>query len=502
MHAAALGSRAGFAYALAQRAALRRCCRGAGLSRWAPASKGCICVSLAIGLRSWIASAAARPGWNVARLSGVIRVVRIVSCLAVLGLVLGVVGCGGDREASRPPAAKPTPRIELDHDRLLGFRWPLGGVGQIELVELDPLTLAPKSRPMGLGTGGHVTELSPDGRVLALGGGEAPRIEFFDLPKMRSLGSVDLGMPGYISRLSWRPKAMLFAAVGQSSVAVVNPGARQVVETRDVDGVFLGDLQPIPAGMISLVGPVNEIGPLKAVVFGGKGTIAAPLRIVGGSKTEEGEGEEEFRGTENIPGLAIDPTGRRALVVPAGGEVAEVSLDNLRVSYHSLSQPVSLLERLRKWLEPTAQAKLIEGPSRQAVWLKGGLVAVTGADHTVSDDREVVRDPAGLSLIDTRDWSVRVIDEGVDSVLPAGDRLLAFEPWCAGDEASYGVVGYDLEGNEVFRICRDEGFDPQVVGNYAYLGFDDNTRFEILDLKTGEILAKPTTTKTTSLVTH
>jgi len=189
-------------------------------------------------------------------------------------------------------------------------------------------------------------------------------------------------------------------------------------------------------------------------------------------------------------------------VVPAGGEVAEVSLANLRVTYHILSQPVSLLERFRNWLEPTAEAKLIEGPIRQAVWLKSGVVAVTGADHTVSDDREVITDPAGLSLIDTRDWSVRVINERVDWVLPAGERLLAFEPWCAGDEASYGVVGYDLKGNELFRLCRDEGFDPQIVGDYAYLGFDNNTRFEVVDLKTGEIVARPRTTKTTSLITN
>ena len=448
---------------------------------------------------------AGRRRWNPTGSVGVIRLVRLVSCLAVLGLVLGVVGCGGDRKESRSSAfrAETTPRIHLDQDRLLGFQWPAGGVGEIELAELDPVTLAPKSRPIGLGTGGHVTELSPDGTTLALGGGDARRIEFLDLEKMRVLGAVDLGMPGYVSRLSWRPTGMLFAAIGQSSVVLVNPGARQLVETRHVDGLVLGDLHAIPAGMLALVGPSEGIGPLKAVVFGGKGTIAAPLReIVGGSITQAGDDDEGVRITENIPGLAVDPTGRRALVVPAGGEVAEISLANLRVTYHSLSQPVSLLERLRNWLEPTAEAKLIEGPTRQAVWLKSGLVAVTGADHTVSDEREVVTEPAGLSLIDTRDWSVRLINEQVDWVLPSGEHLLAFEPWCAGDRESYGVVAYDLEGTELFRMCRDEGFDPQVVGNYAYLGFANNTRFEVVDLESGEIVARPTTTKTTSLITN
>lgn len=430
---------------------------------------------------------------------------RIGSCLAVASLVLALSGCGGDeggKSGSAAAARAETARIQVDEGRFVGFLWPPGGVGEIQLARLDPRTLAPTSRRVTLEALGGVTELSPDGRTLALAAGEAPQIEFLDLERIRSLGTVDLGKAGYVSRLSWTRRGMLFAAVGQSAVAVVHPGARQLVETRQVDGVLIGDVQPIPAGMLALVGSSDGIGELKAVVFGGKGTISVPLRgIIGGSKTE-GDDEADFRVTENIPGLAVEPAGRRALVVPAGGEVAEVSLNNLRVTYHSLSQPVSLLERFRNWLEPAAQAKIIEGPIRQAVWLPSGLVAVTGANYKVSDENEVISDPAGLSLIDTSDWSVRMINERVDGVLLAGERLIAFEPYCADDQESYGFAAYDLEGDELFRICRDEGFDPQAVGDYLYLGFDDNTRFEVVDLKTGKVVARPSTTKTTSLLTN
>ena len=428
---------------------------------------------------------------------------RIGSWLALAGLVVAVAGCGsGEAEKSgsstaRPPAAP----VELSKQRLLGFVYP-PGAGAIQLASLDPLTLAPASRPVRLGAGGGITELSPDGSMLAVAAGESTRLELLDLRTMRSLAAVDLGIEGYISRLSWSRSGMLFAAVGESTVAVVDPESAQVVETRQVDGSLVGDIHAIPAGMLALVGPSNDIGPLTAVVFGGKGTFAAPLhRIVGGSRQEEGDDEEDFRVTEKIPGLALDPTGRRALVAPEGGEVAEISLANLRVTYHRLSRPVALLDRLRNWLEPTAEAKLIEGPIRQAVWLKSGLVAVAGVNQTISG-RDVITKRVGLSLIDTSDWSVRVINEEVEWVLAAGERLLAFEPYCADDEASYGVVGYDLEGKERFRICRREGFDAQVVGKYAYLGFGNNRRFEVVDLKTGEIVATPTTTKTTSLVTN
>ncbi len=87
-------------------------------------------------------------------------------------------------------------------------------------------------------------------------------------------------------------------------------------------------------------------------------------------------------------------------------------------------------------------------------------------------------------------------------MLPADDRLLASEPGCSGNRESFGLVAYDLEGDEQFRLCRDEGFDPQAVGKYVYLGFDDNTRFEVVDLETGKIVARPSTTKTTSLITN
>jgi hypothetical protein len=428
-------------------------------------------------------------------------VVRIGSCLALLGLVFSLAGCGGDDEKSSTVLARTPERIQVDQDRLFGLLWPPGGVGEIQLAKLDPATLAPKSRGMPLEAGGGVTELSPDGSILALAAGEAPQIEFIDLKHMRSLGVADVGMPGYVSRLSWARDGMLFATLGQSAVALVHPASRQLVETRQVDGILLGDAQPIRAGMLALVAPSDRMGLLKVVVFGGKGTFPVPLRgIIGGWETESGDDEAEYTSRGNQPALTVDPTGRRALVVPAEGEVAEVDLANLRVTYHALSQPVSLLERLRNWLEPSAQAKVIEGPIRQAVWMSSGLVAVTGADYTASDGQEATADPAGLSLIDTSDWSVRTINEKVDWVQVAGERLLAFEPGCAGDQESYGLVAYDLEGNEVFDLCRDEGFAPQIVGRYAYLGFNDNTRFEIIDLTNGKVIARPSTARTTSLL--
>jgi hypothetical protein len=72
-----------------------------------------------------------------------------------------------------------------------------------------------------------------------------------------------------------------------------------------------------------------------------------------------------------------------------------------------LSQPVSLLSRLRDWLDPAADAKISFGWSREADWLRGGLVAVSGSDyHGLSST------PAGLKLIDTEALGVRTLEPG------------------------------------------------------------------------------------------
>ena len=66
----------------------------------------------------------------------------------------------------------------------------------------------------------------------------------------------------------------------------------------------------------------------------------------------EGTDDSDYRARQSVPGLAVDPEGKRALVIPAGGRVAEVDLDSMEVAYHELSEPVSLWGRLRNWLEP------------------------------------------------------------------------------------------------------------------------------------------------------
>jgi hypothetical protein len=342
---------------------------------------------------------------------------------------------------------------------------------------------------------------SADGKTLALGHGEKQQVELVNVASLRPLGVVELGIPGYISRLYWARAGMLFAAVGQQFVVEIDPAGGKVHETRQIEGTLIA-AEPIESGLVGLVAPPDRIGPLKLAVWDGNETSTVPLRMVGGWETEQGDDESEVRSRELVPGLAVDPTGRRALVVPPVGSVAEVDLDDLTVTYHTLSESASLFHRFLDWLEPAAEAKMIEGNDRQALWLANGLVAVSGTDYPPIEAGQTDRagKPAGLSLIDPDDWSVRQVDGKVSGVQLAGSQLVAYEAGCSNAPESFALVAYDLSGKERFRLCRDEGFDPQVVGSYLYVGMDNNTRFDVIDMSTGAVVSRLQTKQTTTLL--
>jgi hypothetical protein len=422
--------------------------------------------------------------------------VRIASLCAGLALVAVLAACEGSTAPSEAPAKQ---TFHPPAGDLLGLIWKGDSA---ELAELDPRTLDPGLRRFPVEQGAAtLIAFSADGKTLALGHGEKQQVELVNVAAVRPLGVVELGIPGYISRLYWARAGMLFAAVGQQFIVMIDPAGRKVSETRQIEGTLLA-AEPIEAGLVGLVAPADRIGLLKLMVWGGKGTSTVPLRMVGGWETDQGDDESEFRSRELVPGLAVDPTGRRALVVPPGGTVAEVDLRDLTVTYHTLSEPVSLFHRFLDWLDPAAEAKMIEGKDRQALWLASGLVAVSGTDYPPirAGQTDLVGKPAGLSLIDTDDWSVRRVDGQVSGVQLLGSRLFAYEAGCSSAPESFALVAYDLSGKQQFRLCRDEGFDPQVVGDYLYVGMDNNTRFDVVDMSTGAIVSRLKTKQSTTLL--
>jgi hypothetical protein len=180
---------------------------------------------------------------------------------------------------------------------------------------------------------------------------------------------------------------------------------------------------------------------------------------------------------QRLPGLAVDPGGRRAYVVDHG-LVAEVDLRTLAVGYHAPTRSTSLLARIRDWLEPAAHAKGGSARTRSARWLGGGLIAVTGAD--AQHDRVL---PAGLDLVDTRDWSIRTIDDDASDVRVAGDLLLA-------TTESTGLIAYGFDGDRRFELFGDRvAWIEQVHDGRAYVaGLQADGRpapLRVVDLATG-----------------
>jgi len=311
---------------------------------------------------------------------------------------------------------------------------------------------------------------------------------------MRSLGVVDLKMSGSITLLSWRG-GTLFAVVNDHqgrAVVAIDPVGLSVQARHRIAGTILQAKQAT-GQVVLLLGPPEGIGPLQLAVVGGKGmTFAAIPGFVGGSRTER-RGQDVYT-REEIPALVIDEDGRRALVF-SRRSFAEVSLGNLSVTTHTLSEPASLLDRFRNWLEPRAHAKLVDGFWREGTWLGNGRFAVTGVDYAMSTD-DARGKPFGLALVDTRDWSIRTVAEGGANLVVTEHALLTF-----GYESDEGFKGYDLDSGKAFRLLPGvAGGWLQVVRGLVYAQLGDGRRFAVIDPSLGRKIGEARVTQPITLI--
>jgi hypothetical protein len=313
------------------------------------------------------------------------------------------------------------------------------------LVRADTTTLRPLKGPR-LMVAGHSggASFSPDGRLLALGDNGGGEVWLVDTRRMRLAGRVSADEYGDVVETAWLGGRLL-AVVERCcwsdepatdeglTLAVLDPVAKRVLSRRDVAG-SLQRTARTDSKLVLLLGPRDRLGPARLATVDADGRLkdAQLERIVAGREFRDGEAVART----STPGLAVDGAGNRAFVVAAGAPVTEVDLETMALSYHELSTPVSLLGRLRSWLEPAAEAKFLpHGPDRQARWLGDGMLAVWGLDSEVSQNQygnPVVRQlAAGVQLIDTRDWSVRTLD-------PHASELVVGEAACS-PSGRYGI---------------------------------------------------------------
>jgi hypothetical protein len=424
--------------------------------------------------------------------------------LAALGLAASACGTEGREPASvsneaAPPPTASQPATPATH-AVLGFTW-TGGDAQAELVELDPLSLEPATRRrVVLGAfGPHA--FSPDRSLVALGGGDVPEIMFIDVKRVEEDGDkVVLSGRNSFGTLYWATRRRLLALLEggpEPRVVVVDPVARRVLGEQRLAGAVRA-VRTTPDGLVLVLGPSDSIGPSRLAVVDARGEVrfAALSEIWSGWEQVDTDGDEH-RTRQLVPGLAVDPTGRRAVVVPPGRRVAEIDLRTLAVSYHDLAEPISLLDRLHNWIEPPAHAKSPDGPAREAVWLGEHVVAVTGLRYETRRDGKTIEIPAGLDFIDTRDWTVRSLDPAVSEISLAHGALLAY----GGSDGSWrGLTAYGPDGRRRFHVlgARRVTF-VQVVGRYGYVVENETTTF-VVDVRAGRLVRKTTTANPTAVV--
>jgi hypothetical protein len=436
---------------------------------------------------------------NVARVTGVdvktivltpaltraIRVLTVVALAAILG------GCSGGSSPTPVEACADRPRASLEKPASAPSEPLLALLGlpdtAVILARLDPLSLEPVSRRVEVGEYHHAWSLSPDGSRLALGvssGGSylspSRRIErrigimIVDVQAMKVVGEVATGIAA--ETVAWLTPRRLVASLQRDGTVLVDPETGKIL--RRWPAFSFPDASARTRGsLVMLFGAPLEsaaASPVRLAVVDASGrlrSVTLDQIRVGGD------------GFDDRAGLAVDSERARAYVAAADAPVAEVDLRTMRVAYHlELSWP----EVERK--------DMLRGRQRRALWIGEGQLAVFGRDVTVAGGVNLAATPAGVTLIDTGEWSACMLDERASqAALGANGLLIMYGPGppVSRGEAGAGVRAYSVGRGEVFQLLEGEQvWDVQVVGDHAYVRTP--RAVPVIDTRSGKVVTKRT----------
>lgn len=356
-----------------------------------------------------------------------------------------------------------------------------GQIARLDARTLEPVDAATVGFPPST-----VWARSPDGRSLVVAGGnDAPQLRIVRLSPMRATGQpLRFGGRGSVAALAWASPTRIVALLGQGTTrpraVVVDARDQSVISTTALDGSLVVS-SSTSKRVIGLLGPRRSIGRARLAVVGRSGRVrVVPLPLSAGW---DAVGDLQ----QLIPALAVDPRGRRAVVVSPGDRAVDVDLRTLAVRPHALSRRESLLGRLRDWLEPKAEAKGIPGLVRTAVWIDDRWVAVTGYEYR---EGERAPRPVGVELIDSRTWRVDALEDDRASIAAADGVLLVF-----GADA---LTAYDVGARRRLRLPGEATLgDVDLAGRYVYVPDGSAMRFRVIDLHAGRVIGTRTRPSTT-----
>ena len=385
---------------------------------------------------------------------------RAVVLLAVVALVAPMAATG-DRAWSWKP---PTKVLGIERSKRIDY-----------LVRLDARSLEQSSRRLGLGGLTGAWSFSPDGRRLAIGVDRVHGFRIVDVRRLRNVARVQTWSAA-ISTLAWlAPRRII--GVEPAGLFIVDPLTRKHLRPPEVTG-SIQTVERVGNRLVFVLAPDREIGSASLAVIDAQGALRTVQLdgIRAGVRPEIETRPAEIR----RPGLACDPSGRAFVV---GTEsTAEVDLETLAVRYHEPRQSRSFLSRFRNWLEPQAKAKLpLTGSSRTALWLGDGRIAVWGHDSTLATPNRVDTQPAGLSVVDTNDWTTLMVDAQAWQGAFTGGTLLAAQK-------ANGLTAYTTSGTKIYEAFA--GQDVGIAATFGSRAFIARNRgpIRVIDVRSGRVI--------------
>jgi hypothetical protein len=347
---------------------------------------------------------------------------------------------------------------------------------------------------------------SPDRARLVLGDVDDDVLHVIDPVRLRRLATIRFGIAAEAPQwLAWLGPRRVAVVAGNSA------DGSTLVMADPVAGRVLSRRRLAPAGILAAaVGdrlvlvhdPADQIAPVLVSVVDDQGRIRTVQlsRVRAGFQHPPDWDRPGAYGIARDAALAVDRAGGRAFVVAAGRSVAEVDLASLQATYRQLRQPASLLRRLAHWLVPPAEAKIAAGSWRSACWIGGGTLAVWGTDARVSGDTpETLRSrelPSGVKLIDTRAWTVGLLDPAATQANWQAGRLLAYGgTWDdeAQQQRGVGLTLYGPGNAPPRRLLGGQAVDDaRLYGDLVYASVNNGGELfprVVVSLRSGRVVA-------------
>jgi hypothetical protein len=333
------------------------------------------------------------------------------------------------------------------------------GYGNSILARYDPVTLVRSGPRVRLGGNASSWGWSPQRRYLAIAS-YPQRLTVLEAATMSVVSRVRLAPGGGVTHaVAWTRDGRVLAVIdtpGGAVVATVDPLAGRVVRRLRIPRPFGFQFDRLPDGLVFLLGARGRIAPAAVAVVDAEGRPkVVPVPAAVGVLARAGRFEQL------VPGLAVDPVGRKAYVVD-GDRVISVDLRTLEVTDPG---PLRTLQ------------KVSAGSIRSASWLGGGRLAVSGRQWSLDGGSR----PVGLRIVDVRDRTTRTLDPTATAFTAAGRSLLVEQ---APSRAALNMTAYGFDGRLRYQLELDGATWVKKQGRLGYACRDALLR-SVVDLTSG-----------------